>query len=509
MQDGAILVVTGPTVIGPILRMLRPTRRVSSLLRWEGIVVDPIGAILAVLVFQGVVAGGREGTFGHLVLALGATIAVAVVLALVIGYLLELLIVRHVIPDHLQGVACLGGAIGALTASNALQSESGLLTVTLLGIYLGNRERLHLHHVAEFSEHLQVLLVGVLFVVLAGRVDADQIVDVLPEAVGFLALLVIVVRPVSIVVGLWGTDVPRPERSLLARMAPRGIVAAAVTSIFALEIGHAAEQAAHDGDARASELTRLAVEAEALVPLVFLVIVGTVALYGLGVGRVAERLGLASTSPQGVLFVGGRTWVVQAARRLEENGVPCVVVGREYGDLAAARQAGLTTVVTNILSDYAVRDMDLAGIGRLLAATDDDEVNSAAAREFVHVLGRPAVYQTRRADSGEGDGARRKATAAHLTARTPFQPPLSESEFDERTEAGWRVTLTKLTEEFTLDRFRETHGEHAVLLFWLRDGKLDVVTEKNLPPATGVSVLALVPSSREATPEQDAAPDAL
>lgn len=492
---GAILVVTGPTVIAPILRTLRPTRRVSSLLRWEGIVVDPIGAVLAVLVFQAVVAGGRAGTAEQLVLALGATIGIAVVLALAVGVLLEQLIVRHVIPDHLQGVACLAGAIGALTASDAVQSESGLLTVTLLGLYLGNREHLHLHHVAEFTEHLQVLLVGVLFVVLAGRVTPDQLVDVLPPALVLIALLVVVVRPASVYGGLVGTDATREERRLLAGMAPRGIVAAAVTSIFALEFAHAAEEAAHDGDDRAAALARLAVDAEALVPLVFLVIVATVAIYGLGVGRLAERLGLASTSPQGVLFVGTQPWIVGAAERLEQLGVPCLVVAREYRDLVPARQAGLATVATNILSDYAVRDMDLAGIGRLVAATEQDEVNATAAREFSHVLGRANVYQLQRQDSVEGEAARRRTAAAHLTARTPFRPALTHAELEERTVAGWRVTLTKLTEEFPLSRFRETHGPDAVLLFRVREGEVDVVTERSMPPDHGASVIALVPSA--------------
>ncbi|QYJ04799.1 cation:proton antiporter [Nocardioides panacisoli] len=492
---GAILVVTGPTVIAPILRMLRPTRRVSSLLRWEGIVVDPIGAVLAVLVFQGVIAGGREGTAGDLAAALGITVALAVALALAVGYALELLIVRHVIPDHLQGVACLSAAIGALTVSNAVQAESGLLTVTLLGIYLGNRERLHLHHVQEFTEHLQVLLVGVLFVVLAGRVTPEQLGAVWWQALVFVVLLVIVVRPVSIVLGLWGTRVTSAEKRLLAGMAPRGIVAAAVASIFALEFAHVAHEAEENRAPRADELTRLATEAEALVPIVFVVIVCTVAFYGLGVGRLAERLGLATTSPQGVLFVGGKEWVVQAAQRLEELDVPCVVVDRVYADLGRARQAGLRTVVANILSDYAVRDLDLAGMGRLIATTSEDEVNATAAREFAQVLGRAHVFQVRRGDAPVGDApaSRRQVAASHLTARTPFDPPLTHDDLEARLAANWRVTRTKITTEFDLGRFRAEHGEDAVLLFAVRDGELEVVTEKSSLPDTGFVAVALVP----------------
>src|SRR5690606_12120478 len=268
------------------------------------------------------------------------------------------------------------------------------------------------------------------------------------RAMVFIAILIVVVRPVSIHLGLIGTNVTGAERNLLARMAPRGIVAAAVTSIFALEIGHAAEEAARDGSPRAAALAGLAADAERLVPLVFPVIVCTVAFYGLGVGRLAERLGLASTSPQGVLFVGGQRWVVAAARRLEDLGIPCLLVAADYRELAEGRRAGLTTVTANILSDYAVRDMDLAGIGRLIAATDQDEVNATAAREFAHVLGRQSVFQLRRGDhrpTTEGEASRRRHPAGHLTARTPFVPPVSFEELATRSEAGWRVTATNLT----------------------------------------------------------------
>src|SRR3546814_4081592 len=136
-----------------------------------------------------------------------------------------------------------------------------------------------------------------------------------------------------------------------------------------------------------------------MVPLVFIVIVCTVAIYGLGVGRLVERLGLANTSPQGGLFVGGQQWIVDAAKVLDESGITTLVVARDYAKLSRARMAGLTTETANILSDYAVKDMDLAGIGSLIACTDSDEVNATAAREFAHVLGRANVYQLRREET--------------------------------------------------------------------------------------------------------------
>ncbi|HEY6935400.1 MAG TPA: cation:proton antiporter [Marmoricola sp.] len=484
---GAILVVTGPTVLAPILRQLRPTRRVSSLLRWEGIVVDPIGAFLAVLVFQGVLIGGVGEALPQLVLAVVKTAVLAPVIALAVGVLLEFLMRRHLIPDFLHGVTFLAAAVGAMMGANAVQDQSGLVAVTVLGIFVGNRPELHVEHVAEFKEHLQVLFVGGLFVVLAGRIQPDALMQVAPRALLFVVLLIVVVRPVSVLLGLVGTPVSRQERTLLACMAPRGIVAAAVSSVFALSFAHNARQSGQP------ELAHLADQASQLAPLVFVVIVCTVAVYGLGAGRLAERLGLASPSPQGILFVGDDDWVVQAAKVLDESRVRAVVLSRHYRSLAGARMSGVPTVTANILSDYAVKDMDLAGIGRLIACTSEEEVNATAAREFSHLLGRANVYQLRRALARDHSSDKRKAEASHLTARAPFRPALSYPEMAERVAAGMSVKRTKLTAEFTLADFMERYGEDTVLMFVIKEeGSVEVVRESMRLPSSGVSVVALV-----------------
>lgn len=503
---GALLVVTGPTVIAPIVRQLRPTRRVSSMLRWEGIVVDPIGAVLAVLVFQAIIVGGSEGAFTTAGLTLLKTIAIAAVLTLVIGGLLELALRRHVMPDFLEGVAFLAGAVCALVLSNLLQSESGLLTVTMLGIYLANRPGLRLEHVREFKENLQILIVGSLFVLLAGRVSPEQVVAVAPTALVFVTLLILVVRPASVWLGLLGTEATREERTLLAFMAPRGIVAAAVTSIFALEVEHAA-QAAREEAARGGEtpLETLALEAEAerlqtlvesavdLVPLVFVTIVVTVAVYGLGVGRLAERLGLATTTPNGVLFAGAPAWARQAAEVLNGLGVPTLLVSLASGEVAPARMAGLRIERTHILSEYAVEDMELAGIGSLVAATHDDDTNSTAAREYARTLGSRRTYQLARQSVGTKD---RQRTATRLTAQVAFDPPLSAPELEQRVREGMRVRQTKLTAQHTLQQFRARQPD-AVLLFTVENGVATVVLEDGPTPQLGATLVALVRPRRE------------
>ncbi|HLS45439.1 MAG TPA: sodium:proton antiporter [Ornithinicoccus sp.] len=494
---GAILVVTGPTVINPILRQLRPTRRVSSLLRWEGIVVDPIGAVLAVLVYQAVLVGNREDAFGTALLTLGKSVGIAVVLSLALAALLTQVMQRHLVPDYLHGTLFLAVAAGALVGSNMIQPESGLLTVTVLGVVLGNVPGLHLEHVQEFYEHLQVLLVGVLFVILAGRVSPSQVMNVMPMALLFVLLLMVVVRPVSIWVGLLGTETTRQERTLLSGMAPRGIVAAAVTSIFALELEHAADVA---GGSRSQALEQLAEEAEAMVPMVFVTIVVTVSVYGLGVGRLAERLGLATPNPHGVVFAGAQEWVRQAAKALGELKVPTIVVSQDAGQLSRARMDGVRTERTNILSEYAVSHLDLAGIGTFIAATPDDGTNTTASGEFIHTLGRANVFQLRRADSGSDEKKKqpeRAATLDRLSARAPFRPSATHEQLEELVGQGMTVRRTELTEAFTLDDYLARNPE-AVLLFTHDGTRASVITEDSTVPEQGVSLIALArPRSSE------------
>lgn len=510
---GAILVVTGPTVIGPILRILRPTRRVASLLRWEGIVVDPIGAVLAVLVFQAVLAGRTEA-MSAVFTTLAMTIAVAFGIALPVGILVEVLLRRHVVPEFLQGAVFLSVAVGALVGANSIQAESGLLAVTVLGVYLGNRKGLHLHHITEFKEHLQVLFVGTLFVLLAGRISPGDIVDIAPQAAVFIALLIFVVRPASVYLGLWGSGATGPEKTLLSFMAPRGIVAASVISIFALEFEHAAEAKSAEAEKvtgpaaqalteQAENLFHLAEGAEQLVPLVFLVIVATVAVYGLGVGRLAQRLGLASASPQGVLFVGAQQWVIESASLLEEMGVPTLINHKDYRVLAPVRRRGLPNVQANILSDYAVQSIDLAGIASFVGATDSNDMNGTAAREFGRLLGAAHTYQVRRSDTALDPDQHHESqkVAGHLSARILFQPALSHPELEALVEAGYVVKKTRLTEEFDLAAFRERYGDDAVLMFLHNEGKLTVVAQDTKVPEKDVTVIALVDAARPARPE--------
>ncbi len=364
---GAILVVTGPTVVAPMLRQIQPSRRIASAVKWEGIVIDPIGAVLAVLVFEFVFASAEHAHFTAIAAMLFKTILIGGFLGLATAGLLVQSVKRYWVPDFLHGVVFLTAAMGVFALSNLLQEESGLVTVTVLGIALANQKGASIHHVLEFKEHLRVLLISCLFIVLGSRVDPLDVWDLGFGGAAFLAAMILVVRPASVFVATIRSALTYRERIFLAFLAPRGIVAAAVSSVFALKL------AAWSGVEIESE--SLAKQADALVPITFLVIVGTVFVYGLFAAPLARRLKLADPNPQGILFAGAEPGIREIAKQVHAKGIPVLLVDTNYANVAAAKMAGLPAECVSILSEHLREELDLAGIGRLLAMTANDEVN--------------------------------------------------------------------------------------------------------------------------------------
>jgi NhaP-type Na+/H+ or K+/H+ antiporter len=495
---GAIYTVTGPTVIGPMLRSIRPNRSVGSVAKWEGIVVDPIGALLAVLVFEAVVAVGAEAAAASVVWGIVETIAVAVPLAAVSAGLFVLVLRRHWLPDHLQVPAMLATVLLVHTLSNLVQHESGLATVTLLGMLLANQKFAKVGHVLEFKEHLSVLLISTLFILLASRLDPWSIVALGPGGLIFLVLLIVVIRPLSVFGALAGTSMKMPERAFLAWLAPRGIVAVAVSSVFTLHTRHLAESP------HATEAKALLPQMESLVALTFLVVVGTVTVYGLTAGPVARRLGVAEPDPQGVLFLGANRISTTLATALREAGFQVLLVDTNREHVRAARMEGLAVVHGNALRETVKENLNLGGIGRLLATSPNDEVNTLAALDYVEVFGRSEVYQlVERPEESRvteqqavaGNGAEHQpAKAERYRGRGLFAGDLDFRTLVARLDAGSTIKRTHLTEEFGFDRFRELYGETARVLFVLQaSGELAIVTSANgVAPKQGQTVIALV-----------------
>ncbi len=470
---GAILVVSGPTVIVPLLRHLRPSSQVASILKWEGIVIDPIGAMLAVLVFEAIFIGGFREAITMSVIGLVKTIVIGGGIGVLAAFVMVLMLRRFWIPDFLHGVASLALAIGAFTASNLLQTDSGLLTVTVMGIALANQKVVSVRHIIRFKENLRVLLISGLFILLAARLRISDLTYINVNSLALLGALMLVARPASVALSTLRSKLSRQERLFLSWMAPRGIVAAAVASIFALRLVEAGYP-----------------QAELLVPITFMVIIFTVAIYGLTTPPLARWLKVAKPNPQGVLIVGAHSWGRVIAEVLQTEGYRTLVVDDNWANISAARISGVPTFYANILSEYALDEIELSEIGRLLALTSDDEFNSLATLQFVDVFGRAEVYQLPPESSEEGP---RKTVSQHLQGRLLFSPEITYAYLSQRFAHGAVVKTTKLTQEFDYNAFQALYDDAVPLFLITQNGNLVVFTKDNPPsPQPGQTLISLV-----------------
>lgn len=472
---GAILVVTGPTVIGPLLRHVKPIGPTGPILRWEGILIDPIGATLGLLVFEFILAGTLRDATTTTFLNLARTIVVGSASGLLGAGLVYMLLRRYLVPDYLHNPLTLMIVIAIFALADAGQHESGLLAVTVMGIALANQKRVPVRHIIEFKENLGVLLIGTLFILLAARLELADLTLLGGEIILFVVFLLLLVRPLSIFLSTLGSTLTWQDRTFLAWMAPRGIVAAAVTSIFALRLE---EQGFED--------------ARLLVPVMFSVIVGTVAVYGLTALPFARWLGVAhKTPPSGAIIVGAHEWARRIGSALQEAGFFVMMVDTNYGNVQQARMEDLPTHYGSVLDETSLEDIDLNGIGRLLAMTSNDEVNALAALHAIEAFGRADVYQL---------PLRRRETLpdqevpGHLHGRFLFSEQATFARLANMYENGAVIKATPLSKEFDYAAFKRLYGDSAIPLFLAdpTNKRLSIfTTDTPLTPTAGQVIISM------------------
>ncbi|HEX7348969.1 MAG TPA: sodium:proton antiporter [Rhodanobacteraceae bacterium] len=469
---GALTCVTGPTVITPMLRTLRPNARIASVLRWEGIVLDPIGALFAVLVFEAIVSHQQ----GHSLAVFAATIGIGAGIGLALAIALGLLLTRQLIPEYLQAFGTLVAVLGAFTLSNHFAHESGLVAVTLMGIVLGNWKGVHLDDIMDFKEHLSTLLVSLLFVVLAARLHWPLAPGMLLAGILVFAVAQCVIRPLSVAVATLGSNLTWRERALIGFVSPRGIVAASVSSLFALRLGELGMAGA-----------------DALVPLVFMLIIGTVVLQSATARPLASWLKVADPEPDGVLIFGSDAVARGIGAALVEQKVQVLLADDDWDGISRARMDGLPTFFGNPTSQHAALHLDLTGIGRLLAVSGRRELNSLACLQYRQEFGRERVYRLR--VLAPGAASDREAFAGNLRGKGLFAGDLTHARFAELLAAGWQLKTNALTDTFGWNDFAAQHGIGTVLLFGIEpSGRLRIVnSRRKTEPRNGWSVIALVP----------------
>ena len=464
----SILVVTGPTVVIPLLRFIRPSAKTASILRWEGILIDPVGATLAVLAFEAIKGGGAYTThIPNMIVGILLTLLIGGVLGAIAALILVSLIERGLVPEYLQTPIALLILLGMFMFSNSLIPESGLMGATIMGVVLANQKRINIEHIVEFKEQLGILLLSVLFIVLSARVKLDDFLMVGWGGLIFVVVLIVIARPLSVWISTRGSDLTVKEVLFLGWMAPRGIVAMAVASLFALEL----EEAGFAG-------------AEMITPIVILVVVGTVVLYSLTAGPLARKLDLVEKDPQGVLIVGAHRAALSIGKALQGAGFTVAMIDTNNTNVRLARQSGLLAIENSVFSDSAIDQIPLGEIGYMLALTPDDEVNALAALRFETLLGKNNVYQLNPAKGDFSDSVRKKFHGKYL-----FQCEETYESMDTAIGFGGQVRIIEFNQQEDVEKYQELQGDLEILLF-------TIDSQKRLQVATCDSVMRLQPGQK-------------
>lgn len=445
---GGILVVTGPTVIGPMLRSLRVGSRVSNVLKWEGIVNDPIGALLAVFIFAYITYGGAGTNMAAITFDVLASTFVAALLGAALGWGVTWFFPRGYVPEYLKAPTLLILVIGGFVLADIIQHETGLVTVTIMGVVMANRPMFSSHALRRFKEDLAVLLISGVFILLSATLDwevitsfqstsPDPLVGII-RFIGFLLLLLFIVRPATVLISLMFSSIPWNERLFIAWIAPRGIVAVAITGLFAIR------------------LIDFGVEdAEALIPLSFGVVIATIFAHGFSAGWWARRLGLDKGAADGVLLIGANRWTIDFGELLKKLEIPVTISDPSQYALRAAKRREIEVYRGDILDEVTQENLDLGQFQELIAATDNDAYNALICDDLGPEMGYDSVSQI---------GADRDRAPYHARGRVLIESGPTIDDLLKCEDNDWVFTRTKITEKFGIEDLKKQMSSEAMLI---------------------------------------------
>lgn len=480
-----ILVVTGPTVVMPLLRQASVQQRPAGVLKWEAIVNDPVGALCAVIAYEYFRLSQEGATLFEVV----GPLLVAAVLAGGIGYAAAWVIAwafpRGLVPEYLKVPVLLVTVVGVFVGCNLIAHEAGLVAVTVMGIALANLAHASLRSIHPFKQNVAVLLVSGLFILLSASLNVEELASFEWRFGAFLLALLFLVRPATVLLSLLGSSVPWNERLFLAWIAPRGIVLVAISGLFALrlnELGYA------DGSI--------------LIGLSFAVVVATIVAHGFTLNTVARLLKITGETRPGLLIVGATPWTVALAKQMHDLETPVMLVDANWTRLKPARAAGLPTYHGEILHEATEDKLDLTPFQVLVAATDNEAYNTLVCSEFAPEIGTDRVYQL----GDRVDEEDHRALPATLRGRALFADAITPEQLAAWQGEGWVFRRTRLSDQFGMDDVRESLPEGAQTLLLLRPGgQMRFFTHASAPePQEGDTIISFGPP-RQRTPEDAAA----
>ncbi|MEM5474384.1 sodium:proton antiporter [Hoeflea sp. AS60] len=477
---GAILVVTGPTVIMPLLRQAQLDARPASLLRWEAIVNDPIGALFAVVAFEIILVYAGLHQADNLVVLVIVGFGAAIGGGWLAAKLIVWSFVRGHVPEYLKAPVLLAAVVGVYAANNLVLEEAGLLTVTVMGMVLANSRIASLTDMRRFKETITTLLVSGVFIILTASLSLDEIRSLDWRAALFVAALLLVIRPVAIMLATIRSGATIQERLLSAWIAPRGVVAVAVSGLFGTLLADVGVE-----------------DAGRMVAFTFAVVVTTIVLHGFTLGPLASFLKLKKATKPGILVVGGSRWSTAFASKLKEAEVPVMLADQNWNHLTEARLANIPVYFGEVLSESAHHSIDPKRFSNLIATGDNDAYNALVCTDFGPELGRSHVYQI-----GRIDEKARQALSFTLGGRSLTKEPVSFLDLREKLLNGWTFQLTRLTDEFSWEDYEGSRPEGALILLWIKpSGSIVFASTAANSPGTNDRILSFALPKDEARAE--------
>ncbi|MFT4687551.1 MAG: NhaP-type Na+/H+ or K+/H+ antiporter [Neolewinella sp.] len=451
-----LIIVTGPTVIAPILQNIPLNRNVATVLKWEGILIDPIGALVAVLVFEFIKSAGHDanftihafGTFMNIVI-IGSTFGFSA------GMALYHIIKRELVPHYLLNVFVLAYVLMIFVGSDMAAHESGLLAVVVMGLVLANNDVPRIEEILSFKESLSVLLISILFILLAANMDISELEllyeDWRPIALfGFVAL---VLRPLSVFVSTYGGNLNYQEKLFISWVGPRGIVAAGIASLFGLTLSD-----------------RGVPGAEYITPLVFMIVLGTVLLNATTARLVARLLGVVQDVSGGVLILGANDFAITIGKYLKDSGRMVHLVDSNPGHITKAERAGLEGIVANIYNTDLSERYELLDVGYLLAFTSSDEVNDYALSRYEKIFGESGAYRLITVDELKG-----RMTPSEDSVFSYTEDFINLSESNRESAIVREVAFTTTAQLLELMAHAAADVDIAPLFIKYPDGQLHVI----------------------------------
>ncbi|MDX1277358.1 sodium:proton antiporter [Oceanihabitans sediminis] len=372
-----LIIVTGPTVITPILRNIPLKKDVSAVLKWEGILIDPIGALVAVLVFEFISVGGEGGFTKNALMEFGKIILFGTTFGFTFAHALAYAINKKFIPHYLLNVVSLSTVLLVFVESEVFAHESGLLAVVVMGMVLGNGKLENIKELLYFKESLSVLLISILFILLAANIDMDDLLLLYNWKTAVLfAIVVFVIRPLGVFLSTAGSKLKFNEKLFISWVGPRGIVAAGIASLFG------------------SKLLKLGIPgAEYITPLVFMIVLGTVLLNATTARLFAKIVGVFLKKSEGILIIGASKVSRLLGQYLENNGRHVVLIDSNHNNIAKANAVGLEAFGTNIYSETLTDNIELNDVGYLMALTGNTDINKYAINKFSSQFGENGSFR--------------------------------------------------------------------------------------------------------------------